>query len=272
MNNKCNEKLEINSTGYINFPSKCKSVGNLVLELPEDISLSDITKVSIIINGTYFDTIFGIENLEILCLTLNRELDITSKYFPLVCCPFYENNIVPVPHSMVLKVEYKFGNKDIFPSNLKAYADLYFLEEIFEESYSKEKITTNFTDLLTCQSQQYECSIIKNVINQQYVLNFNHPGQCIALYGLDKNRISNVKLMQNGDIVQFTQLEHPKFYILRLDSHPNFSNGCRVVFDYDGSNHCNDGSNNNSDTLKILGINYNVVRFSDLGIGMAYCM
>lgn len=117
----------------------------------------------------------------------------TKLIIPLTCAPFHPNNLTfPSSTCHDLKVSITFA-KGFQPEDVKIdlYGNMYFLHS--EED--RTALIENSHELIVTQNQYGNVDTMTTDGENTIKLLFNHPVQVMYLWGLNVNRIRNVRLM-----------------------------------------------------------------------------
>lgn len=287
-----NTKLT-NNFGELGITTEANYFNNVTIVLPSNITTTDIASIAVFGQGSELDRLYGDVHISTLCALLGKKYKVGGRAVPLVCAPFYENNLVPAVccHSNMvfgntirLKVELK--NHKIL-TEYDIYADAYFPKTNVISKHLKCDDPSKILNLMTYQSQ----ITIQTLTNgeNKIRLNFNHPGYGIFFYGVDKSKIKSVKLVLNGceyfsgpicllesnaniNIPEnVTMLVTNTSGLFRLDgSQINFSRIDTMTLTIDYDYIFDPEKNDTIDQITVVCFNSNYIRFQGTALGMAY--
>jgi hypothetical protein len=79
-----------------NITSDADYFNNVTIVLPCNITTTDIASIKVYNSFHIIDELYGDTHISTLCALFGKQYKIGSRIIPLICAPFYENNLVPI--------------------------------------------------------------------------------------------------------------------------------------------------------------------------------
>lgn len=196
---------------------QCDLINMIDLVIPSKYPINSlIRKIEVCVDQYTVDMLSASEDIETQlktnALIFKREISTVGHqtFIPLCMAPFHSNNLV-FPSttyqelSIVIHLQPKDKDKDKDTENIEFYCNKYVVGK-------KNDLFDNYHDFITVQSQYTGAQRLQKGLNK-INLELNHAVYLIYLWGFDKSKVNNVRLLLNGNVfldASAAALEHQK--------------------------------------------------------------
>lgn len=265
---------------------QCDLINLVDLVIPSKFPINTlIKKIDVYFGGQRMDVLYVTEDIETQIRTnaaiFNRTLStIGDKTFiPLAMAPFHANNVVfpsSLHHELTISVDLgKQFNPEEIKEDIELYAHKYTVS-------NRNEFFTEPHEFITIQNQYTGVDQIKKGVNE-IKLSYNHPVYLIYLWGFDKSKVTNVRLLVNTAVLidaSVAVLEHQKacrgfghvepLMLFLSDKNPGEHTFSTVNFSRIDSSWIEITTEQESANVHCVGLNIQPLRYSQGLVGLAF--